>query len=133
MNIMREYEKMFFAGKKLPESSKRIEQVYLTEMLNPAKKGGWPNFATASNFGAGIDPNEIESLVDAIESKFNLSITNPSSDKYRKVNMVQLVEFILDFKDENIKDTTTANFIASVAQNQKTVDGILRSLYMMLK
>lgn len=144
-NLKRLAEQHFFLGKKLtPEEtfllenskyknivkrdtkfSKMLEQYNYGEQEEPFK----PRTVKRKRmYTPGIDKKAINDLVDDIEDKYNLGIDNPSPAKYQTVNLDEVKQFIQQYADKNILDSSTAREIADVVDSD-SVYTILHKLY----
>lgn len=144
-NLKRLAEQHFFLGKKLtPEEtfllenskyksivkkdskfSKMLEQYNYGEQEEPFKPR---TVKRRRMYTPGVDKRTINDLVDDIEDKYNLGIENASPSKYKAVNVDEIKQFIQQYADKNVLDSTTSREITNVLDSD-SVYTILHKLY----
>lgn len=78
----------------------------------------------------GVDTMLISDLVDEIEEHFDLGINNRDLEKFDKINVNDLKNFINKYIDRNLYNKEiTKSYLDSILKDKKEVDDILSSLY----
>lgn len=144
-NLKRLAEQHFFLGKKLtPEETFLLENSKYKGIVK--KDGKFSKMLEQYNYGEqeepfkprtvkrrrmytpGVDKRTINDLVDDIEDKYNLGIENASPSKYKAVNVDEVKQFIQQYADKNVLDSTTSREITNVLDSD-SVYTILHKLY----